>query len=118
MRKVFVVLAAVAMAAAAVPVTASDVTGTWSCTVQLDSGTGTPTFVFKQDGEKLTGSYSGAAGEAALEGTVKGNQIQFTIETQYGTITYQGTIEDADTMKGTADYGGQATGAWTAKRTK
>ena len=32
---------------------------------------------FKQDGEKLTGHYSGQLGEADLTGTVKGQDIEF-----------------------------------------
>ena len=116
MRKALLGLAVVVMVAAAVPAAASDVTGRWDCKVELDTGSGTPTFVFEQEGETLTGTYSGAAGEAKLTGTVKGDQIEFTIDTQYGKITYQGHIEDADNMKGTANYGGQSSGPWTAKR--
>src|SRR5262250_1419307 len=62
------VLAAVAFAA--------DVTGTWNATVDLGGGQGgTPTFVLKQDGEKLTGTYSGALGESPVTGTIKGSDI-------------------------------------------
>jgi hypothetical protein len=105
-----------AIVIAALPAAAADVTGKWTFSVQLDMGSGSPTFVFQQDGEKLTGTYSGQAGEAQLTGTVEGNQIQFSFESTFGTVTYEGTIEDDGTMKGTADYGGQAGGTWTAKR--
>jgi len=110
------VLAAVALAVAALPAAAADVTGSWVFTVELDMGSGNPTFDFQQDGETLTGTYHGIAGDAELTGTVKDNQIEFGFETSWGKITYQGTIEDDGTMKGTADYGGQASGTWTAKR--
>src|SRR5678816_27545 len=52
-----------------------DVTGTWDFQVETPQGSGTPVFTFKQEGEKLTGQYKGLLGEAALTGTVKGNEI-------------------------------------------
>lgn len=95
-----------------------DVTGTWEFQVETAQGSGTPTFTFKQEGEKLTGQYSGTFGEAPVTGTVKGNQIEFTIKVtgQFdATITYTGTIEGA-TMKGTAKFGELGEATWTAKR--
>ena len=56
----------------------TDVTGEWNFTVTTDQGGGNPTFTFKQEGEKLTGKYTGTFGSADLTGTVKGNAIQFT----------------------------------------
>jgi hypothetical protein len=96
-----------------------DVTGEWQFTVELSAGTGSPTFIFKQDGEKLTGTYKGQLGEAPLTGTVKGNAISFSFKVSgafEGTATYTGTIESENSMKGTAEYGDAATGTWTAKR--
>lgn len=96
-----------------------DVTGEWQFTVELSAGTGSPTFTFKQDGEKLTGTYKGQLGEAPLAGTVKGNAISFSFKVSgafEGTATYTGTIESENSMKGTAEYGDAATGTWTAKR--
>src|SRR6266704_909742 len=54
-----------------------DVTGNWIFTVETSAGSGTPKFTFKQDGEKLTGHYSGQLGEAELTGSVKSNAITF-----------------------------------------
>jgi hypothetical protein len=51
------------------------VTGKWTFQVETSAGGGTPTFTFKQDGEKLTGHYSGQLGEADLTGSVKGQDI-------------------------------------------
>ena len=98
-----------------------DVTGKWAFTVQTSAGSGTPTVTLKQDGEKLTGRYSSAnLGEADLTGSVDGRTIDFsfTAEAQ-GTsfqVTYTGTIEDKDSLKGKVDLGGQAQGTFTAKR--
>jgi len=40
-----------------------NVTGAWLFQVETPNGTGSPTFNFKQEGEKLTGQYKGAFGE-------------------------------------------------------
>lgn len=96
---------------------AHDVTGKWVFDVNTDAGSGSPTFVFKQAGEKLTGTYSGAFGSAELSGSVKGDDIEFSFEAgtadQKAKIVYKGKIESATKMSGTADLGGMATGNWT-----
>src|SRR4051812_13726272 len=40
-----------------------DVSGTWTMAVETAAGSGTPTIVLKQDGETLSGHYSGQLGE-------------------------------------------------------
>jgi hypothetical protein len=98
----------------------TDVTGKWSFQVQTSLGSGTPTITLKQDGEKLTGHYSGQLGEADLTGTVKGQSITFTFTANvqgYEIVTtYTGTIEDKDSLKGTARLGDLGDGTFTAKR--
>lgn len=100
---------------------AVDITGKWSFTVTTDAGTGTPTVTLKQRGDSLTGHYSSQAlGEADITGTVKDRKLtfKFVAEVQ-GTslaITYTGSVESADALKGTVDIGGQASGSFTAKR--
>lgn len=97
-----------------------DVTGKWVFTVETSAGSGTPTFVFKQDGEKLTGHYSGQLGEADLTGTVKADAISFmfTGDVQGNKIdaTYTGTVESKDSMKGTVKLAGVGEGTFTGKR--
>jgi hypothetical protein len=96
-----------------------DVTGTWLFSVTTDAGSGTPTMSFKQNGENLTGHYSGQFGESDLTGTLKGNAIAFgfTVQSDTGSIRidYSGTVE-RDSMKGTARFGDLAQGTFTAKR--
>ena len=97
-----------------------DVTGKWAFAVETSAGTGTPNMTFKQDGEKITGHYSGQLGEADLTGTVKGQDItfNFSVDAQ-GTkldCTYSGTIEGKDAMKGKVNIAGLGDGSWTAKR--
>jgi hypothetical protein len=92
-----------------------NVTGTWAFQVETSAGSGSPTMTFKQEGETLTGKYSGQLGESDLKGTVKGNQIQFSFDPGVGVVVYTGTIENG-TMKGKVELGDQASGTWAAKR--
>lgn len=98
----------------------TDISGAWSFQVESSAGSGSPTFTFKQDGEKLTGQYKGAFGEAPLTGTVKGDKVDFVIKVeaqgQQMTITYTGTVEKDGSMKGTAELGEFGSATWTAKR--
>ena len=98
----------------------TDVSGAWAFTVETPAGSGTPSFTFKQEGEKLTGQYKGAFGEAPLTGSVKGNKIDFSVKVQVegqdATINYTGTVEKDGTMKGTVTLGDLGSGTWTAKR--
>ena len=93
---------------------AADVTGTWNFTVETDMGTGTPTIVLKQDGDKLSGTYSGQLGEAKVTGSVKGEAVEIWFEAapQGDTIKvkYTGKIESASKMSGDVDLGGMAKG--------
>ncbi len=50
----------------------ADVSGTWDAKVETNFGSGTPVFVLKQSGEKLSGTYSGTLGSTQVSGTVKG----------------------------------------------
>ena len=97
-----------------------DVTGKWAFNVETAAGSGTPTMTFKQDGEKLTGHYSGQLGEVDLTGTVKGEAIEFkfTVDVQGQTLNaaYSGTVDGKDSMKGKVDLVGLGEGTFTAKR--
>jgi len=96
-----------------------DVTGTWTFQVESSAGSGTPTMTFKQDGEKLSGHYSGQLGEAPLAGTVKGTAIEFTIDISLEGntihIVYAGAVEK-DALKGTVKFGDLGEGTFTAKK--
>ena len=103
----------------AVSVLAHDITGKWTFNVETDAGSGSPTFVFKQDGEKLTGTYTGTFGTAELTGTVKGDAISFSFTAaglDNGKIVYTGKVESQEKMKGEVDLGGVAKGTWTGTK--
>lgn len=99
-----------------------DITGKWIFEVATDAGSGTPTVTFKQDGEKITGHYSSSnLGEADLTGTLKGQNLTFTFQADVPgagslPVTYVAKVESKDSMKGTIDIGGAATGTFTGKR--
>jgi hypothetical protein len=97
-----------------------DVTGKWAFTVETGAGSGNPVMTFKQEGEKLTGHYSGQLGEADLTGTVKGQDIEFkfAVDAQGMTLNavYTGTVDTKDSMKGKVDLVGLGEGTFTAKR--
>lgn len=92
-----------------------DLSGTWILDVQTDMGSGNPTFVLKQEGEKITGTYSGTLGESPLTGTLKGNvlHIQFLIEGNL--ITYDGTASNSE-ISGKVNLAEMATGTFKGKR--
>jgi hypothetical protein len=77
LRILRVALPAIALAFAAF---AADISGAWEFTVETSQGSGTPSFEFKQEGDKLSGTYSGRFGKAPLAGSVKGDQVDFTFE--------------------------------------
>jgi hypothetical protein len=98
-----------------------ELTGKWLFTVTTDAGTGTPTVTLTPKGDSLTGHYSSQLlGEAELKGSVKDQKFTFTFRADVqGTtvlVTYTGTAEGKDSLKGTVDLGGMASGTFTAKR--
>jgi len=98
-----------------------DLTGKWLFTVNTDGGSGTPTVTLTQKGDSLTGHYSSQMlGEAELKGSVKDGKFSFTLQGNVQgtavTVTYTGTIESKDALKGSVDLGGMASGTFTAKR--
>jgi len=98
-----------------------DVSGKWLLSVTTSAGTGTPTLTLTQRGDSLTGHYSSQTfGEADVKGSIKGQAISLSLNVEMQgtplTVTYTGTVETSDAMKGTVDIGGQATGTFTGKR--
>jgi hypothetical protein len=124
MRSRILVIALAIITAASIGLTAQapvDVTGKWLFAVETSAGGGTPTITLKQEGEKLTGHYSSTQlGEAELTGSVKGTAITFAfgadVQGTHLDVTYSGTIEGKDSMKGKVNLGGLGEGTFTAKR--
>ncbi len=101
----------------------ADVTGKWIMTLEMPMGTANPTLVLKQEGEKITGSYTGRYGTFALEGTIKERTIVFTFtmtaEGESVPMTFTGEVAtDGQTIKGSATLGPMGDATWSAKRDK
>lgn len=95
---------------------AADISGTWSASVTLDAGSGTATFVIKQSGDSLTGTYTGAVGQANLTGTVKGDDVEWSFEAgDAGKVVYKGKLEGGK-ITGTCEYGGLGKGSFVAEK--
>jgi hypothetical protein len=118
---VAICVALVSGLAAAQDASRVDVTGKWTFTVMTDIGSGSPAVTLTQAGEKLTGHYSSMTlGEADLTGTVKGRNIAFSFTANAQgmeiAVSYAGTIDGNDAMKGTVTFAGLGGGTFTAKR--
>ena len=106
------------------------VAGTWKSTFKATDGTErTTTFVFKLDGDKLTGTVSGRNNtETAIDegGTFKDGTLTFSVTREANnakmTTKYTGKL-DGDSIKGTSERPGRNGGEptkrdWTATRQK
>jgi hypothetical protein len=113
-----VVAFALPAASLVAPRAAVDLTGNWTFAVVTENGTGTPAVTFKQNGDSLTGTYeSSRMGLLPFKGTVKGTAITFVVNTSAGTtLSFAGTIVDADHVKGDVDFAGQGSATFTGER--
>ena len=99
----------------------ANVAGDWEMTTEGRRGPRTTTIHIEQDGEKITVTMPGMRGgdEIKAEGTVKGNDIEWSVtrSTQRGefTMTYKGKVE-GDTMSGEMQMGDFGSMEWKAKK--
>src|SRR3954447_13646561 len=83
---------------------AADVTGTWKGSAETENGTIERTFIFKVDGNKLTGeTTSSMFGKSTIsDGKIEGDTLSFTINVKFQDnemkLTYTGKVS-GDTMK-------------------
>jgi len=126
MKKYLFLLLAVLLAGAAnFALAAVDLSGSWDFTMTTQRGEMKSELTIVQTGEKLevTMKSTGRSGnvmESKGTGTVKGNEVEFTITrtTQRGemTTTYKGTIENDNTLSGKAEMGPMGSVDWKATR--
>jgi len=80
-------------------VPATNVSGTWNMSRSDGGSTITETLTLQQDGNAVSGTLEGndliRTYKAALEGTVRGDQIQFTVHFSNGAKMFAGTIAGA-----------------------
>lgn len=122
MSKIHSVFTFIALALLAFSLSAQevDVTGDWELTMETRRGEMTRDINFVQEGENLTVTMEGrGGGEVTGEGTIKGNDIEWTItrSTPRGemTMTYTGKV-DGDTMSGEVQLGDFGSATWKAVR--
>jgi hypothetical protein len=89
---------------------AADVAGAWNITVDTPNGPLDVTLTLKQDGDKLTGVISSQMGETPITGTVKDNDLEFTMTMDANgasmVLVYKAKV-DANKISGSVDLGGQ-----------
>jgi len=96
--------------------------GTWSFTTISPEGETKSTLVISEDAGKYKATAKSERGERPYDSiAVDGSTITLVLTISYNgspmTITYNGKI-DKDTMGGEADFGGLATGTWSATAQK
>jgi hypothetical protein len=112
-----------AQAAPAKPDTSRiDVTGKWNFNIETPVQ-GTPTVTFTVKGDSIAGQYiSNALGTHDFVGTIKGRTLLFAFPAESGgqsfTMAFTAKVDDADSMSGSIDFSGMATGTFWAKRVK
>jgi hypothetical protein len=92
--------------------------GTWDLTTISPEGEFKSTLVIREEGGKLVAVGKSAQGERPYDSiAVEGSKITMVITISYNgspmVITYTGQVEQ-EKMGGEADYGGLATGTWSA----
>jgi len=99
------------------------IAGKWTMTLETAMGNGTPALDLKQDGEKITGTYTGRYGAAPLVGTLKANALTFKVNiSAEGTdveMVFTGEVSpDGTAMRGDATLGPAGDATWTAHKQK
>ena len=96
--------------------------GTWAFTTISPEGETTSTLVISEDGGKYKAMAKSERGERPYDSVaVDGSNITLVLTISYNgspmTITYNGKIE-GEKMGGEADFGGLASGTWSATAQK
>jgi hypothetical protein len=98
---------------------ATDLTGTWTTSVQSQAGKTSSILILVQKGETVNGTYKGELGEAPLSGSVKGNEVTLAFQTEAQgvpiAVTYTATVTE-DAMSGKVFVAGFGEGTFSAVR--
>ena len=121
-RKFILALALLISPVAATQAAAQDIVGIWEMTTVSPEGERSNTMVVTKEGDQLKAVAKSPQGERAYDSVeVKGGGVTIVLTIDYqGTplvITYTGKV-DQNGMKGDADFGGLATGTWSAKKSE
>ena len=108
----------------AVAASAADISGTWKGVAEGPQGKIERTFVFKQDGAKLTGETSSEfTGKSVINnGKVEGDNVSFSITANIQgnemTLNYKGKLESGDLKLKVETADGGFTVDYVAKKVK
>ena len=104
------------------PASATDATGKWDIVLTIEGVGEFPVQVdFKQDGTKITGTFSGPAGDVTLQGTMTGPslKLEFEVETPQGKMPIVMTGDlGAEGFTGKATLAGMGEANWKGTRAK
>ena len=118
MLRLLTVVLALMLSSGPLAIAQTDVSGSWTLTIDAGQGANETPMVLEQDGDIVKGTYGAADAGAPIEGTINGNDIKMASEIdapQVGAMTLSFTgMVDGSNMKGTVDFGGFASGSWTA----
>jgi hypothetical protein len=101
----------------------STIAGKWVMSLDISGmGAATPTLDLRQDGEKISGTYTGRYGTYPLQGTLKDRKLTFAFtmnaEGTDVTMSFAGDVAEDGSLKGTAEIPGLGSATWTARREK
>jgi hypothetical protein len=96
---------------------AADVTGSWKVKLDFEGHGGDATLILTQKGTEITGQYSGVHGDAEVNGTIDGKNVELDFETPTMLIRYHGKISpDGTRIEGRYDHGGVYAGTFVATK--
>jgi hypothetical protein len=102
----------------------ADITGTWEVTIHYPPPDGDylATYVLKQDGEKITGTYHGMYGPADVTGTIKSDDVALSVTVQLpggpNTARFTGRLTSATKMSGMVTGTSDQPRKWSAEKRK
>lgn len=109
----------------AVRAASADITGTWQVTIHHPPPDGdyAASYILRQDGEKIAGTYQGLHGPADVTGTIKGNDLTLSVTVQsLTTVTanFTGKVVSATSMSGTVTgtHSSERPVRWSAEKKK
>ena len=113
-RSLLLAFAGALLSPALVLAQSKSIAGTWNAAVTTPNGGGAPTLTFVVKGDSVTGTVKRPTGELfPLHGTIKGNDLTYTYTVPANGQLIVTTVKakvTGDSLSGTMDFGGQATG--------
>ncbi|MEZ5488697.1 MAG: hypothetical protein R3F50_00060 [Gammaproteobacteria bacterium] len=94
----------------------ADVSGNWVFAVNVMGQTGNAQVTMAQNESQLSGHYTGQLGDTDFTGSANGDDFEFVLVGDAGSVTYRGTLQPDGTITGTVDLAGMAEGSFTARK--